>query len=304
MSLVRGLHEGAAVGLRTLCALSALLVACDGDGGRDEVDAGPVEDAGPDAAPIPCDDDDRDDDGDGFAGCLDCDDRNPAVSPAVNEGFCCSTNLDDGIDNDCDAEIDETPPLQGCSCFEGDDDADGYLDEFDCAPDDGTVNPGLTEGQWCSPDRFDDRDNDCDGETDESEETRPCDADWDGSPEEDDCDDLNGWVSPDRAESCCLCPDFPFDYRSQQCDGLDNDCDGRIDESPVCDCDEVDADYDGIRAGDDCDDTNPNLTPAYIECCCPDVANWFCNELDDDCDGEIDESSGTCCANWNGYEDF
>ena len=281
-------------------ALGALLLGCTGGSNGTEIDAGP-EDAGPDSMVLRCDEDDRDDDHDGFAGCLDCDDGNPDISPAVNEGFCCSTNLDDGIDNDCDGEIDETPFLQGCACYEGDSDNDGYLDRFDCDPEDATVNPGITEGQWCAEDRHDGKDNDCDGEIDESEETKPCDADYDASPEEDDCDDHDYWVSPLLTESCCRCPDFPGDYRSRQCDGKDNDCDGVTDESPVCDCDQPDADYDGFRAGDDCNDNDSSVSPGMTECCCPGVAEWLCNERDDDCDGEVDESPGACCELWYGY---
>jgi len=300
--LVRGLHGGTSVGTRWMGVwiVGVALSACSDDPGGTEVDAGPV-DAGPDGMVLRCDDDDHDDDGDGFAGCFDCDDTDPDISPAVNEGYCCSTNLDDGIDNDCDGEIDETPFLQGCACWEGDSDNDGYLDQFDCDPNDATVNPGITEGQWCSPDRHDGKDNDCDGDVDESEETRPCDADYDGSPEEEDCDDTDYWVGPQWSETCCRCPNVN-DMRSRQCDGKDNDCDGTVDESPVCDCNAPDADYDGYREGDDCDDTDANVSPGMIECCCPGWNDWWCNGRDDDCDGEVDETSASCCGQY-GYQE-
>ncbi len=49
---------------------------------------------------------------------------------------------------------------------------------------------------------------------------------------------------------------------------------GSIDTGPE------DADGDGYGAGDDCDDSDPEVNPGAEE---------ICNERDDDCDGEVDE---------------
>ncbi len=127
---------------------------------------------------------------------------------------------------------------------------------------------------------------DCD---DNDPEVGNCDADRDGHLPPafggDDCDDTNEAVNPDALE---------------RCDGIDNDCDGRIDDE-----DEIepglgnewftDEDGDGVGAGapivqcaapagrvatpGDCDDTDEAVFPGAVE---------LCDALDRDCDGDPD----------------
>jgi len=78
-----------------------------------------------------------------------------------------------------------------------------------------------------------------------------------------DCDDSKAAVHPLATEVCG--------------DGLDNDCDGVVDN--------VDADDDGVIAaecgGGDCDDADPLVGPGMVEVCF--------NEVDEDCSGQLDD---------------
>ena len=83
-----------------------------------------------------------------------------------------------------------------------------------------------------------------------------------------DCDDTDITIHPPRS---------PREWESERerCDGLDNDCDGVLMDS------ELDADGDGLLAcADDCDDLRAEVGPGFPE---------LCNGLDDDCDGLVDE---------------
>ncbi|MEQ1565525.1 MAG: MopE-related protein [Myxococcota bacterium] len=93
------------------------------------------------------------------------------------------------------------------------------------------------------------------------------DADGDGVSPPADCDDGDRGVYPGAPE---------------RCDGVDQDCGGRVDDG-------FDLDGDGFNTAldpgcaalgpTDCDDTDPEVSPAAAE---------RCNGVDDDCDGELD----------------
>ena len=262
---------------------------------------------------------DYDADGDGFDasgyGGDDCLDTDAAVHPGADE-------LCDGLDDDCDGEVDEQP-LDGDTWYT-DADGDGYgdpaastaacqqpsgavADGSDCDDGDAAIHPGADE--LC-----DGVDDDCDGDVDEDDAvdapTWYRDGDGDGYGDPDlpiaacsapqgrvesggDCDDGDPTIHPDADETC---------------DGVDNDCDGLVDEDDALDAPTwyPDADGDGygdesaamhacaqpsgtLADGSDCDDAAAAVNPA---------ADELCDGLDNDCDGDVDEDDAVDAPTW------
>ena len=167
----------------------------------------------------------------------DCDDSNPAAYPGGTE--VCS-----GADEDCDGEIDEGVG----SAYYPDADGDGFGAD---------VDPLVS-----------------------------CDEPKGAAPVAGDCDDGAPTVNPDGVETC---------------NGVDDDCNGIIDDDVTKGLSEwwYDGDFDGfgdpslsvfacdppegyVDNPDDCDDNSAAAYPGAID---------NCNGIDDDCDGEIDEDA-------------
>ncbi|MBI5794642.1 FG-GAP repeat protein, partial [Candidatus Uhrbacteria bacterium] len=231
----------------------------------------------------------------------DCDDTNADISPGGVETC-------NDVDDDCDGEVDEqviptwyqdedldsygNPEVALVVC----DQPDGYVaDNTDCDDTDATAYPS-------APESCDGADNDCDGEVDE--EVIPT---WYQDEDEDswgdpltslfqceapvgwvdnaqDCDDTSADVNPDGVEICD--------------DGIDEDCNGVVDDAEGSQIWYADADGDGYGdvntslysclesvAGSvldttDCDDTNADVNPAAREMCR--------DTIDNNCDGVVD----------------
>ncbi len=204
-----------------LLALLALMTACKGG----------AEDTG----------DQVDADQDGFFADEDCDDNDDTVYPEAEE-------LCDGLDNDCDEIVDDN--ATDALTWYADADADGYGDAADtvqaCEAPSGYIEDGTDcddADALVNPDQIEicnaGVDDDCDGLIDDADEevdlstglswwtdadadgfgagaaSRSCVIPSGGSGNDLDCDDGNADTFPGATEIC---------------DGLDNSCEGAVDE--------------------------------------------------------------------------
>ncbi|MCO4743995.1 MAG: putative metal-binding motif-containing protein [Proteobacteria bacterium] len=286
----------------------------DGDG-TSEADGDCHDDdssIGPHASEIPLNGIDDDCDGtvdagsldideDGYDPGLDCDDADPSKNPGAAE-------LPDGEDDDCDGVIDE-----GTLAYDHDGDCFCAFSGGVCTASAGTcatIRPRDCDDQRA--DRFpgnteldDDRDNDCDLQVDEHTASR--DDDGDGFAESGgDCDDGDAAKHPgaaseaDRCDAiwptCAAVDDCDGDgsldtvdchdgdasihpTATELADGIDRDCDGRVDEGTAA----TDDDGDGeSEDGGDCDDGDAARNTAETE---------TADGVDQDCDGTVDEQT-------------
>ncbi len=230
-------------------------------------------------------------DADGVAACQDCDDANPAVKLGATE-------LCNQVDDNCDGTVDEDSAADASTWYT-DGDADGYglagtetkactapagtaAVEGDCNDADAAYNPGASETDCADPNDYN-----CDGSVGFT------DGDGDGFPACQDCNDAEGAVNSAAAEAC---------------NGIDDNCDGTIDEVGATGGSTWYADQDGDGYGDplttqtacaqptgfvaddaDCEDGDAAVSPAGVE---------SCNGLDDNCDGTVDEDSAVDGVLW------
>jgi hypothetical protein len=251
----------------------------------------------------------------------DCDDVDPMSHPGAFE-------ICDGIDNDCDAEIDDS--AIDATDWHPDADTDGYgadsptvrtceapsahvAEGGDCNDADAAVHPGAVE--VCDEA---DTDEDCSGYADDADGGvvsagttlwyPDADTDGFGSPTSAvarcdapegyiatglDCDDTRATVNPDGMELC---------------NDLDDDCDGMTDEDDATDAPSWYADYDGdgyghpditaracsapssfVMEASDCNDSDASINPSAAEAC---------NGYDDNCDTVIDGADSIDLTTW------
>jgi hypothetical protein len=295
----------------------------DGDGLQDEFDNCPLT-FNPDQSNVDedkmgdaCDDDD---DGDGEVDMTDCEPLDPTVNHYAME-------LCDGLDNNCNSQVDELGTV-GCKDYFLDQDGDDWgaeaskclcgpsgmysAEEFgDCNDLDPTVNPGQKEDCASS------KDDNCNG-SDNDEDAANClafyidqDGDTFGTGKSKclcqgvgkytasvpgDCDDNNILLNPGVQE---ICNNF-----------IDDDCDNDQNDPNAVGCTDYykDEDSDGFGITTDklCLCTSFGAYKAILDGDCNDKA-WAANPkslevcgdgLDNDCDGSQNDEDAVACVYW------
>ncbi|MBZ4398365.1 MopE-related protein [Myxococcus sp. AS-1-15] len=214
----------------------------------------------------------------GYVEDTDCDDFNPTTYPGALEAC-------NGVDDNCDTVADEGDPGGGDECVTG------LLGV--CAKGTTSCTQGslvCTQNQTASTEQCDSLDNDCDGEVDEGNPggLQACATGGVGV-----CGEGVTYCTHGLVE--CV---QKYGPTAEVCDGRDNDCNGQPDDGLTFSTWYQDLDHDNYgvasqsvqacvrpashaaQAGD-CDDTRATFNPAAPE---------VCDGLDNDCDGQVDES--------------
>jgi hypothetical protein len=217
----------------------------------------------------------------------DCEDGDDAVHPGATERC-------NGLDDDCDTQVDDDAVDQITWYVDGDRDTfgsgeltvtgctapNGYVDNpWDCNDGDATVFPGASE--VCNA-----IDDDCDGSIDEDvtdAATWYPDADADGYPDASTpvvaCTPPAGYIAENPQGFDCNDTDpayHPYAAETDCNDPNDYNCDGSVGY--------VDGDGDGFAACLECNDSSAAINPGAQE---------ICNFIDDDCDLDVDDADAS-----------
>ncbi|MET0385482.1 MAG: MopE-related protein [Polyangiales bacterium] len=218
----------------------------------------------------------------------------------------------DGVDNDCDARIDEdnpkycdvrglrtqNPRVPSASNPNNQVEQPNVIPTYACSgatcpPVPGQENlnacaaPEWSQSSTCSPnnllctspgERCDGQDDDCDGKVDEGAPTSGTEVC--GDARDNDCD---GNVD----ENCNGCISQP-----EICNEADDDCDGNIDENVKRPC--------GTDVGECTVGEESCVGGEWVDCTAQGGVPEQCNNLDDDCDGVIDGNTRACGSNSTG----
>ena len=185
-------------------------------------------------------------------------------------------------------------------------DGDGYDADEDCDDADASSYPGAEE--LC-----DEKDNNCDEQIDEGlVDTWYLDEDGDGYGDLNftiqACDPSSDYV--DNGEDCDDADGDTYPGAPERCDDIDNDCDEQVDED-LLELWYFDGDSDGYGDEDqtiescnpdngwvgnayDCDDYNSTINPD---------ADEICDQVDNDCDEQVDEDDAIDARTWYLDED-
>jgi len=238
---------------------------------------------------------DLDVDGDGHisTACCNGDRCGDDCADRLADVFGGATETCDLRDQDCDGNVDEGVALMLFEDLDGD--LYGDMTTVQACPGSAQTStssidcePGVATRHGAQLEVCDGLNNDCDDAIDEKTVEQPwypdTDGDGFGDPGEEpivacappegysllplDCDDSDGTLYPAAAELC--------NARDDNCDGVAGYVIARGDTED----DDGDGFADAGCGGDDCDDEDPFNYPGGLE---------LCDELDNDCDGEVDE---------------